>query len=60
MAFDASFAKEPGVKSQGGFLSFIETADVLRGDAMFALGEFQSATVSRVVKSFLAAESASL
>jgi hypothetical protein len=60
MAFDVSFAKEPGVEGEGGFfVRFATTADVLRGDAMCSLVEFQSATVPGVVQIALAAESAS-
>ena len=59
-AFDASFAKEPGMKSQAGFLSFLTTTDVAHGEVPCALVEFQSATISRVVQSTLASESASL
>jgi hypothetical protein len=59
-AFDASFAHEDGLKSQAGFLSLLSTTDILRGDAPCALLEFQSSTISRVVKSTMAAESASL
>ncbi len=53
-AIDASFAKEPGMKSQAGFLSFLTTSDVAQGEVPCALVEFQSATFSRVVKSTLA------
>ena len=59
-AFDASFAKEPGMKSQAGFLSFLTTTDVAHGEVPCALVEFHSATISRVVKRTLASESASL
>ena len=59
-AFDASFAKEPGMKSQAGFVSFLTTTDVAHGEVPCALVEFQSATITRVVKSTLASESASL
>jgi hypothetical protein len=58
--FDASFAKEPGMKSQAGFVSFLTTGDVTRGEVPCALVEYQSTTISRVVKSTLASESASL
>jgi hypothetical protein len=58
--FDASFAKEPGLKSQAGFLSFLTTGDVTKGEVPGALVELQSTTISRVVKSTLATESVSL
>ena len=48
------------MKSQAGFVSFITTSAVTQGGVPCALVEFQSATISRVVKSTLAAESASL
>ena len=57
---DASFAKEPGLKSQAGFLSFMTTGDIAREEVPCALVEFQSSTISRVVKSTLASEAASL
>jgi hypothetical protein len=59
-ALDASFAKEPGMKSQAAFLSFLTTSEVLQEEVPCALVEFQSSTISRVVKSTLASESASL
>ena len=48
------------MKSQAGFLSFLTTGDVTCGEVPCALVEFQSTTISRVVKSTLASESASL
>jgi hypothetical protein len=59
-ALDASFAKEPGMKSQAGFMSFLTDWSVMQVEAPCALVEFQSVTISRVVKSTLAAESMSL
>ena len=59
-AFDASFAKEPGLKSQAGFPSFVTTSKVLQEKVPCALVEYQSTTISRVVESTLASESASL
>jgi hypothetical protein len=53
--FDVSFAKEPGVKSQEGFVPFLTTDDITRGEVPCALVEVQSTTISRVVS-----ESASL
>ena len=58
--FDASFAKEPGLKSQAGFMSFLTTGDLTKGEVPGALVEYQNTTISRVVKSTLASESASL
>ena len=48
------------MKSQAGLLSFLTTSDVAQGEVPCALVEFQSATISRVVKSTLASESVSL
>ena len=58
--FDASFAEEVGMKSQAGFLSFLTSTKIMQGPATCSLVEFQSGTISRVVKSTMAAESASL
>jgi hypothetical protein len=58
--FDASFAKEEGMKSQSGFMSLLTDRRILEGRAPAALVEFQSARISRVVKSTMSAESASL
>ena len=41
-------------------MSFLTTTDVAHGEVPCTLVEFQSATISRVVKSTLASESASL
>ncbi len=55
--FDASFAKEDGMKSQAGFLSFAAEAEILHEEVTTSMLEFQSSTISRVVKSTMAAES---
>ena len=41
-AFDSSFAKEPGMKSQAGFLSFLTTTDVAHGEVPCALARWWS------------------
>ena len=48
------------MKSQAGFVSFLTTTDVAHGEVPWALVEFQSATITQVVESTLASESASL
>ena len=48
------------MKSQAGFLSFLTSTKILAGPTICSLVEFQSGTISRVVKSTMAAESASL
>ena len=57
---DASFAKEEGMKSQMGFLNIVADSQVKEGPSISNLVEFQSTTISRVVRSTMAAESASL
>jgi hypothetical protein len=57
---DASYAQEPGLKSQAGFVSFLTTGDITKGEVPCALVEFQSTTILRVMKSTLASEFASL
>jgi hypothetical protein len=57
---DASFAKEPGLKSQAGLLSFLTTGDPTKGGFPGALVEHQRTTISRVVKSTVVSEPASL
>ena len=59
-SFDASYAKEPGMKSQGGFVTFISDQRITKEPSKCCLVEFQSTKVDRVVKSTMAAESASL
>ena len=56
---DASFANEPGRKSQAGFISLMTTESIKRGAADCNVTEFQSSTIPRVVRSTMAAESAS-
>jgi len=58
--FDASFGKENGLKSQAGFMSLLSDKSILKKPALCSLVEFHSGTISRVVKSTMAAESASL
>ena len=48
------------MKSQSGFMSLLTDRRILEGRAPAALVEFQSARISRVVKSTMSAESASL
>ena len=48
------------MKSQGGFLSFVTGKEICEGPSLCTMAEFQSATISRVVKSTMAAESAAL
>ena len=57
---DASFAKEPGCKSHAGFITVRTTKDMATDIRDCCIVEFQSNTISRVVKSTMAAESASL
>ena len=58
--FDASCAKEASMKSQAGFMSVMTTTDVLHTKTGGNLVEFQSGIIKRVVKSTMAAESASI
>ena len=57
---DASFANEEGSKSQMGFLNLMTTSSVESGPSICNNVEFQSTTISRIVRSTMAAESASL
>jgi hypothetical protein len=59
-SLDASFAKEPGMKSQCGFISMITTKNISQQPALCNIVEYSSTRISRVVKSTMAAESASL
>ena len=59
-SLDASFAKEEGMKSQSGFISMVCSDQVLKGPTKCNIVEYQSARISRVVKSTMAAESAAL
>ena len=59
-SFYASFAEEVGMKSQAGFVSYLTSVKVLEGPQVCSMVEFHSGTVPRVVKSTVAAESASL
>ena len=58
--FDASFAKEPGHKSQSGFITFVSDKRIRENKTPCCMVEFQSVKINRVVKSTMAAESASL
>ena len=57
---DASFANEIGSKSQMGFLNLIADALVTTTSSTVNTVEFQSTTITRIVRSTMAAESASL
>ena len=57
---DASFANEPGKKSQGEFLNLGTTEGIARGTEICNLTEFQTSTIPRIVRSTMAAESAIL
>ncbi len=57
---DASFAGEEGLKSQCGFFNLLADRKVNHGQALADMSEFHSSTISRVVRSTLAAASASL
>ena len=58
--FDESFAQEPGKKSQGGFVTLLTTKNMATANCDCSIVEYQIGTISRVVKSTMAAESASL
>ena len=57
---DASFAREEGMKSQMGLLSLIADKRITNEAQICNIAEFQSTTIARVVRSTMAAESASL
>ena len=57
---DASFANEVGRKSQFGFFNVATTDAVSLTEVLCTIIEFESKTISRVVRSTMAAESASL
>ena len=57
---DASFANEAGKRSQMGLMNIITESTVNEQSTIGNLVEFQSSTIQRVVRSTLAAESASL
>ena len=59
-SFDAGFAKEEHLKSQSGFVTLITSQDITEEAQWCNICEFQSSTISRRVRSTLAAESASL
>ena len=58
--FDASFAREPGMRSQLGFMNLITSKCINKHECLCNVVEFQSSTIHRVVKSTLAAEAAAL
>jgi hypothetical protein len=58
--FDASFGKEEGSRSQAGMLTILTDARVSTGPSQGNVLEFQSVRIPRIVRSTLAAESASL
>ena len=57
---DASFAAEPGCRSQAGFVTIVTSGSIEAASVPATLVEFQSSTIHRVVRSTLAAEAASL
>ena len=57
---DASFANEPGKKSQGWLISVMTTIAIRQGEAGCNMTKFQTSTIPRVVRSTMAAESAIL
>ena len=57
---DASFANEPGKKSQGGFFNLWTIKGIAQGPETCNLTEFQTSTIPRIVRSTMAAESAIL
>ena len=57
---DASFAQEEGRKSQMGFFNVLTEWGITMQDTPCSIIEFESKTISRVVRSTMAAESASL
>ena len=59
-SLDASFAKEPGLKSQSGFVSMITEESIYTRPTLCNVVEYGSSRISRVVKSTMAAESTSL
>eukprot|EP00971_Amphidinium_carterae_P352216 6492490-Amphidinium_carterae.1 len=57
---DASFAREPGGKSQEGYIIGLAPVAIDKGPAHFHLVAFSTHRIKRVVKSTMAAESASV
>ena len=57
---DASFGNEEGKKSQMGYMNILTTKKVVDQSTVANLLEFQSTTITRIVRSTMAAESASL
>ena len=57
---DASFGNEDGKKSQMGYMNILTSEKVARQPVVADLLEFQSTTITRIVRSTMAAESASL
>ena len=57
---DASFAQEPGLKSQSGIMNVVTSKKVTLQAVKGNLVEFESSTIQRVVRATLAAEAAAL
>ena len=57
---DASFGNEDGKKSQMGYMNILTSEKVAMQPVVANLLEFQSTTITRIVRSTMAAESASL
>ncbi len=57
---DASFANEPGKKSQAGFIGLVATDMIKNGPVRCSIAEFKGSTISRVVRSTVAAEAAGM
>eukprot|EP00971_Amphidinium_carterae_P346466 6487924-Amphidinium_carterae.1 len=57
---DASFAREPGGKSQAGYIIGLASPEIERGQAPFHMVSFSTHRIKRVVKSTMAAESAAV
>ena len=59
-SFDANFARQIGMRSQLGFLSFISDDAIEKEECVCSQVEFGSSVIRRVVRSTLAAEAAAL
>eukprot|EP00971_Amphidinium_carterae_P181213 3594801-Amphidinium_carterae.1 len=55
---DASFAREPGGRSQAGYIIGVATEDIEKGQSPFHVVTYSTHRIKRVVKSTMAAESA--
>ena len=58
--FDANFARQAGMRSQLGFMSFLSEDSIEKESSTCSMVEFGSSVIHRVVKSTLAAEAAAL